>query len=236
MLISGKKKRNIQNLPDVTTVRIDFDRLAPLSNEGWDHNNHYYPFLLKHLPLHCHHVLEIGCGIGEFARLVARRADHVLALDLSPQMIWRARELSTQYSNITFQIADVQTQQFEQGQFDAILSVATIHHLPLAEILVQMKNALAPGGTLAILDLYQAQAADLLLNLLATSLNIVLRTLKTGRLRPSKEARAAWHEHSLHDHFLTLDQIRYVSEQILPGAHITKHLFWRYSLLWTKPH
>ncbi len=181
-------------------------------------------------------MLEIGCGIGEFARLVARRADHVLALDLSPQMIWRARELSTQYSNITFQITDVQTQQFEQGQFDAILSVATIHHLPLAETLAQIKNALAPGGTLAILDLYQAQAADLPLNLLATSLNIVLRPLKTGRLRPSKEARAAWHEHSLHDHFLTLDQIRYVSEQILPGAHITKHLFWRYSLLWTKPH
>ena len=235
MLISGKKKRNIQNLPDVTTVRIDFDRLAPLSNEGWDHNNHYYPFLLKHLPLHCHNVLEIGCGIGELARLLAQRADHVLALDLSPQMIRRASELSTQYPNISFQIADVQTQQFEQGQFDAVLSVATIHHLPMVEMLAQIKDALAPAGTIAILDLYQGQPSDILANLLATPLNIVLKLLKTGHLRSSQEAREAWDAHAMHDHYLTLDQIRSISQRILPGARIKRHLFWRYSLLWTKP-
>jgi 2-polyprenyl-3-methyl-5-hydroxy-6-metoxy-1,4-benzoquinol methylase len=225
----------MQELPDVTTVRTDFDQLALIADETWDHNNHYYPFLLKHIAQHCHEVLEIGCGIGELARLLTRRADHVLALDLAPEMVRRASELSEQYSNITFQVGDVQEQHFQTGRFDAILSVATIHHLPMEAMLRQMKEALAPGGTLAILDLYQAQAADVPVILLASPINFVLRPIKTGRLRRSKEAKAAWAAHSVHDHFLTLSQIRHVAEQILPGARITRHFFWRYSLLWTKP-
>jgi SAM-dependent methyltransferase len=92
---------------DMQTIQADFDRLALLSDEGWNHNNHYHNFLLRHVPPHSGDVLEIGCGTGAFARLLAERADHVTALDLSPQMIRIARERSKQYPEIDYEIADV---------------------------------------------------------------------------------------------------------------------------------
>ena len=68
----------------MSAIQAEFDRIALHSNsDGWDHNNHYHDFLLKHVPSRCSEALEIGCGTGEFARLLAQRSERVLALDLS---------------------------------------------------------------------------------------------------------------------------------------------------------
>ena len=40
------------------------------------------------------HVLDLGCGIGRLTRVLARRAAHVTAVDVSPQMLQRARQLN----------------------------------------------------------------------------------------------------------------------------------------------
>jgi ubiquinone/menaquinone biosynthesis C-methylase UbiE len=79
-----------------STFQSDFDRIALASPEGELHNEHYHKFLLTQLPTHCDQVLEIGCGPGTFARALAARSNHVLAIDLSPEMIRLARERSTQ--------------------------------------------------------------------------------------------------------------------------------------------
>jgi len=74
-------------------VREDFDRLADLpESSGWGHNAHYYPFLLKHLPPRPDEALEVGCGTGAFARVLAERCGRVVAIDLSPAWSrWRER-------------------------------------------------------------------------------------------------------------------------------------------------
>src|SRR5439155_20759177 len=71
----------------MSVIQADFDRLALLDAEGWTHNNHYHNFLLPHIRHDCQNALEVGCGTGAFARLLAARARHVVALDLSPEMI-----------------------------------------------------------------------------------------------------------------------------------------------------
>ena len=88
-------------------VEKDFDRLALLDDEGWTHNNHYHGFLLRRVPANCREALEIGCGTGAFARRLAERAEHVTALDLSPEMIRVARSQSSDISNIRFELTDV---------------------------------------------------------------------------------------------------------------------------------
>lgn len=93
------------------TIRQDFDRVALASDERWNHNTHYHKYLLARLPERRGHALEIGCGTGNFARLLAERAGRVLALDLSPQMIRLARERSASYSNIDFLEGDAMSQQ-----------------------------------------------------------------------------------------------------------------------------
>lgn len=74
-------------------IRDDFNRIALSDRSGWNHNNHYHNFLLKQLPLHCENILDIGCGTGEFSRLLAKRCDRVVAIDLSPQMITIAKSI-----------------------------------------------------------------------------------------------------------------------------------------------
>jgi SAM-dependent methyltransferase len=216
-------------------IQADFDRIALLPDEGWDVNGHYHPFLLKQLPTRCAYGLDIGCGTGAFTRLLASRCERVLALDLPPRMIQVARARSGGFSNVEFQVADATTWPFPTAEFDCIASIATLHHLPLDAMLAKMKAALRSGGVLAILDLYQAEGAtELLVGAAAMPASILLRLLRTGRLRQPPQARQAWAAHGRHDSYLTLTQIRGACASILPGARVTRHLLWRYSIVWQK--
>jgi len=219
----------------IDKIQQDFDRLASFSNEGWDHNSHYHAFLLKHLPAASEaDALEIGCGTGGFSRLLARRYRRVLALDLSPRMIEIARERSRQFPNIDFQVADVMNYDFSARSFGCIASIATLHHLPLESILAQLRGLLQPNGSLLVLDLLKAESLmDFAVGALAMPLNPILKLLKTGHLTEPDEVRAAWEEHGRTDVYPTLTQVRQASAA-LPNAKVTRHLFWRYSLVWKK--
>src|SRR5215470_8023407 len=83
--------------PDISLIQADFDRLAAFSQDGWNHNSHYHHFLLRHVQQPCRQELEVGCGSGAFALLLATHSEQVLALDVSPQMIRLAQARSRQY-------------------------------------------------------------------------------------------------------------------------------------------
>ena len=235
-------------LTAMSTIQKDFDRIAlastAASEDGAAHNDHYHNLLLRHLPSNCHTVLEIGCGTGAFARVLAQRAEHVLALDLSPEMIRIARERSAKFPNIDFQLADVCNTPIDLGSFDCIATIATLHHLPLSEMLLKMKAALKPGGVLLVLDLFERARIseslgpgllDSLSNLLAIPVSVSLRLIHQGRLLPRREVRDAWAAHERHDIYPTMLEVHALCADILPSAKIRKHLLWRYSIVWQKP-
>ena len=180
-------------LAPAAIIRADFDRLARHDTDAWSHNGHYHGFLLHQLPVPCEAALEIGCGTGGLARQLAARAGNVLALDLSPAMIQIAQARSAGCANIDYRVADVLSWDWPAEHFDGIVSVATLHHLPLAEILSRMRDALKPGGVLAVLDLFSsAGPRDRLLDVMALPVSAALSLLKNGRLAESPEVRAAW--------------------------------------------
>ncbi|MEW5868264.1 MAG: class I SAM-dependent methyltransferase [Chloroflexota bacterium] len=220
---------------ETKTIQSDFDKLALLDADGWDHNRHYHAFLLKQLPPICHEALEIGCGTGVFSRCLSRRAGHILALDLSPEMIRIAEERSLQYTNIDYQVADVLKWDFPEGYFDCIVSIATLHHLPLEYVLQKMKTALKTNGVLILLDLFKAEGiSDLARGMVAVPVSAILRLKNTGRLQETEQVRAAWAEHGVHDTYLPISEARRICNGILPEASVKKHLLWRYSLVWHK--
>jgi ubiquinone/menaquinone biosynthesis C-methylase UbiE len=228
----GKRVR----MDNVERVRADFDRLAVFSGDEWSHNSHYHAYLLRHLPSRCADVLEIGCGTGHFTRQLAQRSRKVVALDLSPNMIRIAGERAEQYSNIEFVVADVMTWDMPPDQFDCIASIATFHHLPLDIMLGKAKQALRPGGTLLVLDLYQAAGLrDVLQNLIAAPVSYYLKYRKNGSVASDPAAQGAWQEHGQYDVYPTLSEVRGVCTKLLPGARVTQHLLWRYSIVWRKP-
>jgi ubiquinone/menaquinone biosynthesis C-methylase UbiE len=218
-----------------STVQADFDQIALVSQNGWDHNRHYHSFLLKHIAAHCEAALDVGCGTGVFSRLLAKRSDRVVALDLSPRMIEVAKARSKHDPNIEFQVADATKWAFPIGEFDCVVSIATLHHLPIEDTLRKMRQALKTGGTLAILDLYEsAGLADLFTGIVAMPVSFALRLIKTGRPREPRPVRDAWAAHGRSDTYPTLSLIRQVCGRVLPGAQVRKHLLWRYSIIWKK--
>ena len=218
----------------MSQIQTDFDRLAAFSTDGWDHNSHYHNFLLRHLPPRLDSALDVGCGTGTFSRRLAKRSDRVLGIDLSPEMIRRARERSHAYPNIEYEIADVMTQELGAERFDCIASIAALHHLLFGEILAKLKHALKPNGTLLVLDLFEGQGITDPMNWLAPPTSIAMQFIKTGHVRKSAEERAAWDEHGKHELYLTMAQIKQTCSRILPGAQVRQHLLWRYSIVWSK--
>ena len=200
----------------MSTIQQDFDRIALVSDDGAAHNDHYHNFLLRHLPSPCYNVLEIGCGTGGFARALAERSDHVLAFDLSPEMIRLARERSAQFPNLEFELVDICERQLPDENFDCIATIATLHHLPYAETLLKMKTALKPGGVLLILDLFEpAGLSDSFLNFVALPVSVGLRFKHYGRLRQRREERAAWAAHEHHDLYPTMRQVHELCASLL---------------------
>jgi SAM-dependent methyltransferase len=217
-------------------IRDDFDNIALLEQARWDHNNHYHSFLLAQLPKKGNLVLDIGCGTGEFSRLLAKRFDRVLAIDLSPKMIEVAKQNSRHYENINFQIADILSWQFPLEKFDAIVSIATVHHLPLENLLPTLKAALNPGGKLVILDLIEYdEPQDIFMDAIYVPLNWGFRLIKNRRIKPTQESIKAWNEHGRTDNYLTSSQIKKIYPNFLEQVKIRKHLFWRYSIVLEKP-
>jgi ubiquinone/menaquinone biosynthesis C-methylase UbiE len=224
-----------QSRQTLESIQSDFDSIALLADENWNHNAHYHEYLLGQIPQGCRQILEIGCGAGKFSRSLAQRAEKVLAMDLSPQMIRVAQEGSKLYQNIDFVKGDVMAYQFPDNQFDCIATLTTIHHLPIETILRRIRKALKPGGVFVCLDLYQRSSlTDLLFDGVAYPASLFLRLIKTGKPRPAREVREAYAEHEKTDTYFTLPQIEQICADILPGALVRRHLFWRYSILWKK--
>ena len=220
----------------MSSIEADFDRLALLDDEGWTANNHYHEFLLKHVPANCQNALEIGCGTGAFARLLAARCQHVIGIDLSAEMIRVARSRSSWFENLEFELADAMSWKFAQSHFEFICSIATLHHLEQRQLLPKIKDALKPGGVFVLLDLVASSGiTERMLDVIGLGVSSGLRLIHNRRLQPPPEVRKAWEQHGKHDHYSTIKQMQTLADEILPGASVKRHLLWRYTLVYRKP-
>lgn len=224
----------IEHMEERDLVKSDFDKIAKLKDKKWDHNRHYHKYLLKHAPDNIRLSLDIGCGKGEFANLLSQKSDKVIGIDLSDEMI-KVANGNNKDKKIDFNIGDIMNFDIGINRYDYIASIATIHHLPMKEFLIKVRESLKEKGILLILDIYKAETIlDYLFSVIASPVNSIMLLIMEGRLRPSIEERIAWNEHGKHDHYLTLKQIKSICNDIIPGSNVKRHLFWRYSIVWRK--
>jgi ubiquinone/menaquinone biosynthesis C-methylase UbiE len=97
------------------------------------------------------HVLDVGCGPGTTARLLARGIGcRVTGVDIRQAMIARAREAAKSArlgSRVEFRLADARSLPFDDGTFDAVLceSVATfVEDKP--GVVRELARVTTPGG------------------------------------------------------------------------------------------
>jgi 2-polyprenyl-3-methyl-5-hydroxy-6-metoxy-1,4-benzoquinol methylase len=216
-------------------IRRDFDRIATLSERDNERGGAYDGFLLRFVPDLCVRALEVGCGTGPFTRLLARRAEHVTAIDLSGEMIRVARRRSTLHTNIDYSVGDVLEMDLPAGLFDCIVMIATLHHMPVGPVLEKIKQWLKPQGVLIIHDLLTPGGIfDRSTDLVRLPISVGLRCLRTGRLIQRREVRRAWAEHCRGERYPTKKEVLAMRNSHLQGGYVKCHLLWRYTVVWRK--
>ncbi|QTP54184.1 class I SAM-dependent methyltransferase [Billgrantia sulfidoxydans] len=94
-------------------------------------------------------VLEFGCGTGSTAIIHAPHVKHIVAIDISDQMLeiaeQKARDAGVE--NITFKQGTLDGVELEEASFDAILGLNILHLLEdLEATLARVHGLLKPGG------------------------------------------------------------------------------------------
>ena len=220
----------------ISTVRSDFDRIATLIAREPERPDRYEPFLLAHLPASGACVLEVGCGAGRLARAVAARGAAVTAIDLSPEMIRLARERTPREIVIDYLCGDFSEHPWPLRSYDAVVSVATLHHVPAEPALRRMKSLVKPGGVLVVQDLRAPEGmGDWLVSATAAIGNGDAAWWIGNRLRSNRALEEAWHDHGSRDRYLTASEARALFDRVLPGAQVRVHPLWRYSAVWRSP-
>ncbi len=100
-------------------------------------------------------ALDIGTGPGHTAFAVAPHVSHVIAVDLTREMLAEAERLQCERSiaNVHFGAADVHALPFPDETFDLITCRRAAHHFSdIIRALREMKRALRVGGRLVIDD------------------------------------------------------------------------------------
>jgi SAM-dependent methyltransferase len=99
-------------------------------------------------------VLVLACGEGRIERALAQGGhfSQALAVDLSPQVLARAREQARPWPDIAYQLADmtclpVGVAPFLEGSFDAVFGVSAVHHCAdIPALYDAVSRLLRPGG------------------------------------------------------------------------------------------
>ena len=99
---------------------------------------------------HVASALEIGCGPGTWTPLLAARAAHVDAIDLSTSMLEQARASVTNPA-VHFIHADAARFRAER-QYELVMSVRVLEYIPeREEILRNLQSLVAPGGRAVVI-------------------------------------------------------------------------------------
>ncbi len=151
-------------------LREDEDRATFQNRTGW-----------KLADLKGKSVLDAGCGMGRYLRLVNAAGARAIGLDLS-ESVRAARELIGPTSDVLFTRGDLLRPPLAAASFDHIYSIGVLDHTPdPRRAFLELAKLLKPGGSIAVwvyrrerpiveraIDLHRAISTKLPLSVLLT--------------------------------------------------------------------
>ena len=195
----------------------------------WNHNVAYYRLVRRAVPPGATDLLDVGCGQGRLARVLAGPGRRVLGVDLDAPSVERAKELSRGLPGLAFESAGFLDTGWgdEPASFDFISFVTSLHHMDQEAALGKARSLLRPGGRLVVIGIARETSKA---ELLFTALRVPI--VKFGDLRPDRADPAGMR---IVDPALGWGESRALAQRALPGAKYHRHVYWRYSVRWTKP-
>ena len=139
------EKKKLGILQSTMLTSNEEEALKKWENEKKIVLNYMLPYLNQNSSL-----LELGCGIGRWSRILSNYVKEVDAVDLNSIFIKKAKQLSEQEdkNNIKFYCSSMKDYKSEI-KYDIIVSIALIHYLPEDQFLITMnliKNNLNVNG------------------------------------------------------------------------------------------
>jgi 2-polyprenyl-3-methyl-5-hydroxy-6-metoxy-1,4-benzoquinol methylase len=114
-----------------------------------DQMTYHYEFATKYLKS-TDRVLDIASGVGFGGAYVAPFVKTVTCADLDQQALDEGKKRFANVKNLDFSEQDVTKLTLKDDQFDVILSMETIEHVPDHECLKEFRRVLKPGGKLIL--------------------------------------------------------------------------------------
>ena len=100
-------------------------------------------------------VLDMACGTGAQSIAFAKRGFSVVGVDLSPDMLARAKKKVRKDYDVTFLCRDAASVPFADSQFDLAVVSFGLHDMPEeigVAVLKEMRRVTKPGGKIVIVD------------------------------------------------------------------------------------
>ncbi|WP_432885466.1 class I SAM-dependent methyltransferase [Kribbella sp. CA-245084] len=192
-------------------------------SQRWNHNIHYHPRILGAVPRGASSALDIGCGEGMLARELRRVVPAVTGIDLDAPSLELARGYDDDIAYVHGDFLE-----YPLASYDVVASVATLHHVDARAGLLRMSSLVRPGGVLAVVGLARATLPrDAPSELAAAAVGTAHRVIKGHWQHPSP---IVWPPP------VTYPDMQALAADLLPGATYRRHLLYRYSILWTRPH
>ncbi|AHM59448.1 type 11 methyltransferase [Flammeovirgaceae bacterium 311] len=106
-------------------------------------------------PINFNSCLEIGCGTGKNTAWLLQKAGHITAVDLSEEMLLKAKEKIAS-DRVSFQQADItHTWTFNSTTYDLVVFSLVLEHIEnLENIFEKTAAVMVPGGRVYIGELH----------------------------------------------------------------------------------
>jgi SAM-dependent methyltransferase len=186
--------------------------------------------------------VDLGCGTGRHAALLAARYRQVLGVDVSAPMLELAKARRGLH-NVTYEERDLRDVRVDtDGGFDLVVSAYALHHLDdLDQALWGIRELVVPGGRVVLVD----NVAPTLAVPRRWFIAEAIRTLASDLLRRRRPVKDAWElfglntdpgwlDHLTTDRFLNPQQFAERYGQVFPGAAFTD-LYRSRAMCWDAP-
>lgn len=97
-------------------------------------------------------VLDIGCGTGQNTVVLVRRGAHVIAMDISPELVALAerRLRIAGRDEVALKVGSAYDTGIPSQSVDVIFCIYLIHHLDIVEVRKEMRRILARDGRIIV--------------------------------------------------------------------------------------